>query len=442
MNSSITGWKDVYSFTLSQVLKSKAYLVSYFILVLLVFVSMPLTSKILYKNMEDNSGPSPINKVYVNNLTSSSDLGLEDINNMESFSHIEFDSVNGDYDSLVEQISNNENNSVILDISEDDGTYNLHLSMVKGGSIKRAHLERLGDALFTVFNNSRIKHLGISFEQLNLIQAPVISKVTMTDMTGADIIDENAAISFSEYWFVYGVLFFVMMGTMLTGTQVASSIVTEKSTRVVEYLLITVKPLALMIGKVFAMLTAALVQMLSMVLALFASNMISISLSPDKSSLLSQLLPTDLFTNINIINLIFCIILVFLGLLFYAALAGLAGATVSKIEELNEGLTLFTLTSLVGIYIGLGAANTLMGNGVNAFVIFAFLFPLSSGFVLPGAILVGKASLPLIGIAIVLQLVFIILLFRFVSKVYETLILHNGNTIKIKQLFKISKHST
>ena len=40
MNSSITGWKDVYSFTLSQVLKSKAYLVSYFILVLLTLLNL------------------------------------------------------------------------------------------------------------------------------------------------------------------------------------------------------------------------------------------------------------------------------------------------------------------------------------------------------------------------------------------------------------------
>jgi ABC-2 type transport system permease protein len=157
--------------------------------------------------------------------------------------------------------------------------------------------------------------------------------------------------------------------------------------------------------------------------------------------MLSQLLPSDLFANINITNMLLCIILVFLGLVFYAVLAGLAGATVSRLEEINEGLTLFTMISLVGVYIGLGAANALMGSGINAFVIFAFLFPLSSPFVLPGAILVGKASLPLIGIAIVLQLTFIMILFSFVARVYETLILHNGNTIKLKQLFHISKHS-
>jgi ABC-2 type transport system permease protein len=197
-----------------------------------------------------------------------------------------------------------------------------------------------------------------------------------------------------------------------------------------------------MIGKVFAMMIATMIQVLSMVLALFVSNVISASFSSEGVSLLTHLLPKDMFANINIINLILCIILVCLGLTFYAVLAGLAGATVSRLEELNEGLTLFTVISIVGVYIGLGAASTLMGSGINGFVIFAFLFPLSSPFVLPGAILIGKASLPLIGIAIVLELVSIILLFRFVAKVYETLILHNGNTIKLKQLFQLSKHSS
>ncbi len=439
MKSNITGWKHIYSFTLKQVLKSKTYLISYIILVMIVLVSMPIASKLLFANTEDENSPSPIDKVYVNNMTSLTDIEFSDINNITSFKHITFEPMIMDYDTLVEHITDKENASAILDISEENGSYNLHLSMVKEGPIKRSHLQRLGDALLTDFTNTRMEYLGISREQLALLQTPVLSKVTMTDINGAEILEEDTSISSSEYWFVYGILFFVMMTTMLTGTQVATSIASEKSTRVVEYLLITVKPLALMIGKVLAMLTAAMIQMLSMVAALFISNMISASFSYKDKSLLSQLLPSDLFNNINIVNIILCILLVFLGLLFYAVLAGIAGATVSRLEEINEGLTIFTMVSLVGVYIGLGAANTLIGAGTNAFVVFAFLFPLSSPFVLPGAILVGNASLPIVALAIALELVLIILLFRFVAKIYETLILHNGNTIKLKQLFQISK---
>jgi ABC-2 type transport system permease protein len=201
-----------------------------------------------------------------------------------------------------------------------------------------------------------------------------------------------------------------------------------------------VKPLALMIGKILAMLVAVLLQMGSMVIMAFISNKITASLTPGgDESLMTRILPSHIFANINIVNILLCFVLILLGFIFYATLAGLAGATVSRIEEVSEGLTLFTFTNLIGCYIGLGAANVLMGAGTNAYVTFALLFPLSSPFILPGALLIGKASLPMVAIAVVLQIVIIILLFKFVAKVFETLILHNGNKIKMNELIKLSK---
>jgi ABC-2 type transport system permease protein len=231
-----------------------------------------------------------------------------------------------------------------------------------------------------------------------------------------------------------------MMVNIMASTQIASSIVTEKSTRVLEYLLTSVRPLALMVGKILSMLTVVVLQIISMMIILFLSNKVSTLISSSNGeTVLAQLLPKNIFQNLNLTNILFCLILIVLGMIFYATLAGLAGACVSRIEEINEGLALFSFANLIGAYIGMGAASVLMASGLNAFVIFSFLFPLSSVFLLPGAILIGKVSLPIVAGAIVVQLIFIMLLFKFVAKVYETLILHNGNTIKIKELIKISK---
>ena len=79
------------------------------------------------------------------------------------------------------------------------------------------------------------------------------------------------------------------------------------------------------------------------------------------------------------------------------------------------------------------------GQRMNAYVIFTL--PLSSTFILPGAIHVGRSSPLIICIAVVLLAAFIVLLFRFAARIYEVLFLHTGNTIKLKQLFKISKDS-
>ena len=435
--SNITGWRDVFSFTLLQTLKNKAFIISFILFLVLAVSSMPLINMITGGD-EDSEGPNPIRKVYVYNNTSLPEMDFNGLLKDSRLSHISFEPCRWDYDTVTERIENQEQDSVLLTLSSSEGMYSLSFVKANRGPVGNNSLSQLGTAVSKQFDAFKLEALGVTEEQSKLLHAEVASKVSLLDADGEIIIKESTAISNVDYWFIYGLLFVILMITTISGPQVANSIVTEKSTRVVEYLLITVRPLALMIGKILAMLCAVMLQMVTMVIMLFISNKISASMSGG-DSILSQYLPQNLFQNLNLVNILLCFVLVVLGLVFYATLAGLAGATVSKLEELSEGLTLFTLVSMVGAYVGLGAANTMMASSTNSFVTFALLFPLSSPFVMPGAILVGKASLTMAGIAIALQLVFIVLLLRFVAKVYETLILHNGNKLKVKDLVKLSK---
>ena len=439
--SNIAGWKDVFSFTLIQTLKNKAFIITNIILLILVLVSMPLITKITSTGAtEDSEATSPINKVYVSNQSALPEMEFTQLLENQKFSHIIFETMQEEYDTVSNRIDTEETDSVILTISDREGMYSLSFVKASSGAVKDSSLTALGNAVAEQFDTFRINTLGITQDQISMLQAPVEAKVSMTDVDGNAITKEDTSISGSEYWFIYVILFVVLMVNTMSSSQIATSIVTEKSTRVIEYLLTSVKPLALMVGKVLAMLVAVLLQMTAMVVTVFISNYLSSALSNGEgASLLARYLPKDIFQNLNIVNIIFCFILVALGFIFYATLAGLAGATVSRMEEISEGLTLFTFVNIIGAYIGIGAASALMGAGDSAYVTFSFLFPLSAPFILPGAILIGKASLPIIAIAIVLQIIFILLLFKFVAKVYETLILHNGNTIKVKELIKISK---
>ena len=435
----IHGWKDVFAFTLIQTIKSKAYIISNVIFLLIAFVSLPIITMLTSAVEEDPNAANPIQKVYVNNETS---LPMMDFSAADTaaLSHITYEVMTEDYDTVSERIDTDENTSVIFTLSEDQGMYSLSFAKAGSGPVKDISLQQLGEAVAEQFNNFKFTTLGLSEEQVAILQAAVYTSASKTDANGDVIMKEDTTISSSEYWFIYGILFIILMVNSIASSQIATSIVTEKSTRVIEYLLTSVKPLALMLGKVLAMLIAVMIQMVGMMIVVFISNSITVLLSVGNGdSLMLKYLPTDIFQNLNIVNFFFCIVLALLGLIFYATLASLAGATVSKLEEINEGLTLFTLTNIVGAYIGIGAAAALMGAGESAYVTFAFLFPLSSPFILPGAILIGKADLLIILAAIVLQLVFIALLFKFVAKVFETLILHTGNTIKVKSLIKLFK---
>ncbi len=435
--NNLTGWKDVLSFTFIQTVKSKAFIISYLILIILSVVSIPLFT--LFTSTKDSDSANPITKVYLSNQTTFDKIDLSGVNQNPKLKNISIEPLSGDYNTVADRIQKSENTSVILTIKEENNMFSLGFSKATKGPVKDHNLSELGDEVTKQFNSYKLTALGVTGEQAALIQSEVTTKVTLTDVNGAPIIKENSSISISEYWFIYGILFVVMMVNIMASTQIATSIVTEKSTRVIEYLLTSVRPLALMVGKTIAMLGAVILQIGSLILIVFVSNKVSTAfLATDGKNVMSSL-PSNIFENLKPLNLIVCVLVIVLGMIFYATLAGLAGATVSKIEELREGLQLFTLTNVAGAYIGIAAANILMGNGDNAFVTFAYLFPLSSPFILPGAILVGKVSALLILSSIVLQLFFIVVLFQFVAKVFETLILHNGNTIKPKELFKLSK---
>ena len=63
-----------------------------------------------------------------------------------------------------------------------------------------------------------------------------------------------------EYMVLLMGIMIVTMIVSLSGGSIATSIVTEKTTRVVEYLMINVRPMALIVGKILASLVMVFVQ--------------------------------------------------------------------------------------------------------------------------------------------------------------------------------------
>lgn len=437
--TNLTGVGNVFSFTLTQTLKSKSFITTLIIMLTISLMSMPIIN-IITGGLKDQNAPNPIKKVYVNNESTLSDLDFTGLLTDDTFTHIAFEKMNESYDTVADRIQTQEKASIILTISDKQGVFDLSFVKASDGPVGKGDLQQLGSAITEKFNVLRINSLGIAPEQLQMIFSPVSTSVSQADADGQLILEEDTTISQVEYYFVYGILFIILMVSTISGSLIATAIVTEKSTRVIEYLLITVKPLALMVGKVLATLVATLIQTGSMVLVFFISNIITKNfLSSTGESILTKYLPANIFDNLNILNIIVCFILMLLGLLFYAILASFAGATVSKLEEIQEGMTLFSLISIVGAYIGIGAAATLMSNGESAFATFALLFPLSSPFLLPGVLLIGKTNLIIVALGAVLEIIAILLLFKLVASVFEILILHNGNTIKPKELIKFFK---
>lgn len=434
---SVKGWKDVFTFTLTQTLKSKTYIVSLVIMMVIAMISMPLMNTFLLNGTTEGPEKSAVEKVYLYNMTLYRDLDFES-ELPEGYQHILFEETTGDMVALETKIQEEEQNCVILLLVEDEQCCYIQFMRAPEGDVSNYELQMLGQYVQNAYTKAKVKLLGLTQEQMNFFETSVVASSSVVDTESALVL-EDTSITEGEYWFMYGMMFVVLMVCIMAASQVASSIVQEKSSKVIEYLLTSIRPLAVIVGKVFAMLVVVMIQLVALVLAGYVSAKIGELISGKGNNAILQFMTPEMLESLNFGNIVLGLVVAGAGMVLYATLAGLCGATASRMEEAGESLSLLTMTSLVGFYIGFGAASTLMAAGDNAFVTFALIFPISSAFLLPAALLVGKADLWIALIAIAVLLLSIVLMFKFVAKVYEGLILHNGVRLKFKDVLAMAK---
>lgn len=243
------------------------------------------------------------------------------------------------------------------------------------------------------------------------------------------------------------------------GQTVAQSIATEKTSRVMELLLTSVRPLAVVIGKVLAMGLVSLSQFLLIVIVGVVSTMATapfgivgeiqemmetdISMLPAESAAIVEAVENTL-GNISPLTIILILVMFILGFVFFALIAALVGASVSRMEDLAAAMQPYSILGVVGMYLAyfpvIGNLDSLeTGEAtVNPVQIFSYYFPLSSPFALPSALMLGTISIGEVLIATAILAVFVVLVAILVAKIYEMIILHNGNRIKFGDMIKMA----
>ncbi len=440
--SEFRGWTKVFSFTLVQTIKNRAYIIFTVLIAALSLFAMPILQLIL--NGGDDEATTEIKKIYWYDDSkallgeSFSDMGLSFSGLKEPYASIPLEKTDKSHEEMQDIIEKDEKDAVLARLYMGEMGLTMEIMRSSEGSITEGDGSDLAAAMIDCIMEFKETTAGLTEDQKKIVDSELELWMEEVDEENHIVSEEDTRISEAQYWIIYILLFVVMMISILASTQVASSIVMDKATRVVEYLLTSVRPMALVTGKVLASLLASIGQGFAMFGLMLLSNKVSGMLFHTTSPL-ESLLPEGIWSNINPLNLLVSAIVITLGFLFYATLAAMCGATVSKMEDTQEGMTLITVSTMIGAYLGVIAAMLLQSTGVNAYVIFVVLFPLSAPFLLPGVLLIGSISWPLGFGAIALLLLVDLLLFYFVATIYELLITHNGNKIKIKELFGIYK---
>lgn len=232
--------------------------------------------------------------------------------------------------------------------------------------------------------------------------------------------------------YILGIVILMLMffAIYYYGYGVSMSIATEKTSRVMETLVVSAKPSRILLGKCLAMGVLGLLQFGG---TLAFAALCCHFLIPDGLLIMGMPLSLSSFTLSRALIILAYFIL---GYALYAVMNAVCGASVSKIEDINSAMMPVMLISLVSFYLGYFSAVTASGTE-SVLQKAAIYIPFCSPFIVPFKILNG--DVPAMDIALSLgALVLAIILIAAVSiRIYTASVLHYGSRLKLKDMFKL-----
>ena len=212
------------------------------------------------------------------------------------------------------------------------------------------------------------------------------------------------------------------------GYGVAMSVATEKTSRVMETLIVSAKPSRILLGKCLGMGALGLCQYAG-ILA-FAAICYRIFI-PDDFTLMGMPLSLSVFTPASALLMLVYFIL---GYALYAMLNAVCGAMVSKIEDLNSAMMPVMLIELLCFYVAYFTAISSSGEGL--FQRIAMYIPFCSPFIMPFKLLNSDVSTWSIVISIAALVVAIVVVAAISIRIYSASVLHYGKRMKWKDAYR------
>jgi ABC-2 type transport system permease protein len=214
---------------------------------------------------------------------------------------------------------------------------------------------------------------------------------------------------------------FILYGQLLTyGFWVASGVVEEKSSRVIEVLLAAIRPRELLAGKVLGLGLLGLGQLLGVaafgLIAAAATGAIDVS--------------GDVIGSVAL-SLVWFV----LGYAFYASAFAVAGALVPRLEELQTTTTPLTMTIVVSLLVGFAVNDDPGGTlaHVTAFI------PMTAPITMPSRIILGEVPAWEVAASIAVTVAATLALIPLAGRIYSATVLRTGSAVKLAEALRLAR---
>lgn len=211
----------------------------------------------------------------------------------------------------------------------------------------------------------------------NLRQSDLLTEQNLAPSAIAKVLNPDVKINLetvnkngtASVIYTFVLIYALYMAITFYGSHVMNSVVTEKTSRAMEVLATSVKPNALLFGKIISTSLAGLIQIAAIIIEAFICVKISSVNNPD--------FPVNqIISNIPTQILVYMLIFFLLGFLIYSFLYGAFASTVSKIDELSSAIMPVQIIIVFTFIATMSAINS--GNADTPFNVFLSYFPFTA----------------------------------------------------------------
>ena len=320
----------------------------------------------------------------------------------------------------------------VLDIKNE--TFTLYASQQIGLNIRNS----IQNQLEKIIEREKLKQAGIDIKIIENSKTKINIETKIIDTKG-EATDSNTEASIG-IGFITGILIYMFI--FMYGTMVMRGVIEEKTNRIVEIIISSVKPFQLMMGKIIGVALVGLTQfilwiLLTIIISSFAELfLIDATDITNNTDTINQSLILDEITKltggIDLIKIFLSFIFFFLfGYLMYSALFAAVGSAVDAEADTQQ----FVLPITIPLILAFILIQPVMDNPDGTLAFWLSMNPLTSPVIMMVRLPFGVDIWELVLSMILLILGFIITTYL-AAKIYRTGILMYGKKISYKELWK------
>lgn len=452
----LRGMGKIFSFTFTQQVRKKGYRTAVLIGVLLCLlgpiIGMALTEKLSGQAEQPEVVETNAKVICAVDLT---EPGIEDFSFLNDLGTSESHFIYRTYSSVeeAEAAARQDPQSLIGVLDQNATGYVFSLILPDNTTLSQKDADNAETLLTPALSVIPMQKAGISVQTLQVLTQPLETELHVENTEGADLTDaalENTEESgeadtesvrqivatVATYLNVM-VLYFLIL---FYGQAAARQVVLEKTSKLMDTFLISVRPESMVFGKVLAEACSSILQVGCWIIALIGGfaigGQVVLWINPDSTMALLQLFSAlgDLNSFLSIPGAILALVVMLAGFLLYCGLAAIGGAIAGKDEDLSNTNALFTLVLIISFFVVLYSGNLFdsAGGGVP---LWQDLVPFTALLVVPGQLLTGVLSLPVGLLSLTILLVTTGIFLYLAGRIYRMMALYKGEVPKLSQVF-------